>query len=134
MILIIDTVSEKKFVALKDRNSLKLKTLSNNADLTNELEQRIKSLISKKILKKIDRIVVNIGPGGFTATRSGVSFANAMAFALKIPVISVKKQQNVLQWVKKNYSKISKIQKNKFAKPYYSQKPNITQPRPFFKK
>jgi tRNA A37 threonylcarbamoyladenosine modification protein TsaB len=134
MILIIDTVSDEKYLALMNQDFVKRKILSNNVDLTCELERKVKSLISKKILKQIDRIVVNSGPGGFTATRSGVSFANALAFALKIPIISVKKQPNLLRWAQKNYLKIIKILKIQFAKPYYSQKPKITKPGPFLKK
>jgi len=49
MILIIDTVCDEKYLALLDRDFLKRKILSNNDDLTNELEQKVKSLISKKI-------------------------------------------------------------------------------------
>ena len=35
---------------------------------------------------KISAIVVNIGPGGLSYVRSGVSFANALAFSLGIPI------------------------------------------------
>lgn len=38
---------------------------------------------------EIDRIAVDIGPGSFTGVRIGVSCANAMAFALGIPVVPV---------------------------------------------
>ena len=39
--------------------------------------------------KEIGAIAVDIGPGSFTGVRIGVSCANAMAFALSIPVIPV---------------------------------------------
>jgi len=40
----------------------------------------------KKTLKDITEIKVNLGPGSFTGLRVGVSVANTLAWALKIPV------------------------------------------------
>lgn len=40
----------------------------------------------KKSLSDITSVEVNIGPGSFTGTRVGVSVANALGFALNIPV------------------------------------------------
>lgn len=37
-------------------------------------------------LKEISSIEVNCGPGSFTGTRVGVSVANALGFALNLPV------------------------------------------------
>jgi tRNA threonylcarbamoyladenosine biosynthesis protein TsaB len=37
----------------------------------------------------IERIAINIGPGGTSAIRAGVAFANSLAYSLKIPVIGV---------------------------------------------
>lgn len=48
----------------------------------------ITSSFEKLNLKPIDitGIEVNVGPGSFTGTRIGVSIANALGFALKVPV------------------------------------------------
>ncbi len=40
----------------------------------------------KVVLKDIDEIKVNTGPGSFTGLRVGISIANAFSYALKIPV------------------------------------------------
>jgi tRNA threonylcarbamoyl adenosine modification protein YeaZ len=37
----------------------------------------------------LERIAINIGPGGTSAIRAGVAFANSLAYSLKIPVIGV---------------------------------------------
>lgn len=48
----------------------------------------IDKLLSKQRLNinKITDIEVNLGPGSFTGLRVGVSVANAIGFALKIPI------------------------------------------------
>jgi tRNA threonylcarbamoyladenosine biosynthesis protein TsaB len=37
----------------------------------------------------LERIAINIGPGGTSAIRAGVAFANSLAYSLQIPVIGV---------------------------------------------
>lgn len=48
----------------------------------------IKTLLEKHGLnpQNLDSVEVNEGPGSFTGVRVGVSIANAISFALKIPV------------------------------------------------
>lgn len=54
--------------------------------------QQLLSLINralkkqKKTLKDVTEIEVNLGPGSFTGLRVGISVANALGWALKIPV------------------------------------------------
>lgn len=45
----------------------------------------------KKEVKDINEIEVNLGPGSFTGLRVGVSVANALGWALGVPVESVYK-------------------------------------------
>lgn len=41
---------------------------------------------NNKSIKDITEVKVNLGPGSFTGTRVGVAVANALGFALNIPV------------------------------------------------
>ena len=55
----------------------------------------------EKSLKSLTEIEVNLGPGSFTGLRVGVSVANALAWALKIPINGKK----VGQLVKPKYER-----------------------------
>lgn len=87
--LIIDTVSSEKVI-------VELKINNRRYKAQRKIDQRkaqavlpiIKTLLEKhKIsLSDIQNIKVNQGPGSFTGLRVGVSVANALSFALKIPV------------------------------------------------
>lgn len=41
------------------------------------------------LVEDIREIIVDVGPGGLTSTRSGIAFANGLAFALSIPIVEV---------------------------------------------
>ncbi len=55
------------------------------------LAEKIRGLLQAKSyqLKAIERLAVHGGPGGFTSLRIGVTTANALAYALGIPVVGV---------------------------------------------
>ncbi len=42
---------------------------------------------SDRQVSDIDEIVVDVGPGGLTSTRSGIAFANGLSFAKQIPIV-----------------------------------------------
>lgn len=82
----------------------------------NLLPEVEKLLKAKKITAKdLTKILVNPGPGGFSATRTGVATANALAYALNIPMA---------EWPS---GKVREI-----VLPKYDKEPNITKPRPVF--
>lgn len=88
-ILLIDTSSNKEVIVElrigKKEYQNKEKIGSQKAQATLPL---IDELLRKHKLKAsdLDRIAVNTGPGSFTGLRVGISVANALSFALKIPV------------------------------------------------
>ncbi len=69
----------------------------------------IKKTFEENQIKPTDitEVEVNLGPGSFTGTRVGVAIANALSFALKIPLNGKKPP----------------------LFPIYSQEPNITLPK-----
>lgn len=88
-ILLIDTSSNKEIIV---KLQIGKKEYQNKQKIGSQKAQVVLPLINK-LLKKhklqasdLDRIAVNTGPGSFTGLRVGISVANALSFALKIPV------------------------------------------------
>ena len=90
MLLKIDTTIHKEVtVEMKDPISGKVQKLVQKQKLGSQvlLPMIIKILKKNELdLKDLTAIEVNLGPGSFTGTRVGVSVANALGFALDIPV------------------------------------------------
>lgn len=89
IILFIDTTSRDEVLLELEINrekfSKKNKILQNKKEMVLKL---IDDFLKEHKLNSQDlsEIKVNPGPGSFTGVRVGVSIANAMGFALKIPV------------------------------------------------
>lgn len=88
MILTIDTTERNQVrVELIDKKSKSKITEKQKLGSQVLLPAILKILkTNKKSLKDITEIKVNLGPGSFTGTRVGVAVANALGFALNIPV------------------------------------------------
>jgi len=92
MRLYIDTRDNKKtIVGLDDIRLEKLTGPDKSQQVLNLIDQILKKNkqsfpSNKKTLKDITEIKVETGPGSFTGLRVGVSVANALGWALGIPV------------------------------------------------
>ena len=75
----------------------------------------------KVAAKDLSKISVCSGPGSFTGIRVGVSLAQALGFALHIPVIAIPKSK-----VPEDIRKLSTVKGGKNLVMNYGQKPNIT--------
>lgn len=73
----------------------------------------------------ITGIVVYKGPGSFTGLRIGIAVANAMAYALGVPVAGV----NGGNWQKGGVELLKGSQKNNVVLPEYGAEANITLPK-----
>ncbi len=92
----------------------------------------INELLGKAKIKPtaLNAIAVVCGPGSFSSLRVGVVVANTFAWALKIPIISLKadelvNERQLLKIIKK------KIKNKRFKPvvPFYDKEPNITWPK-----
>ena len=85
--LYIDTTKRETVTVRLEIDGKKYQKTVDNTQAQEVLPLIEKLLKEKKIkFNQINRIKVNTGPGSFTGIRVGVSIANALSFALKIPV------------------------------------------------
>jgi len=85
MKLFIDTSDREKIIVGIDDKRFKSKAKEQTSQ---KLLPFIDEVLKKegKSVKDVTEIEVNTGPGSFTGLRVGVSVANALAWALEIPV------------------------------------------------
>ena len=91
MILFIDTAFDKTTLALKVSGKIYKEIISEKINISQVIIKRTSGLIKKAKLKKenIDVISFNQGPGNFTSLRISLAYIKAIAFYLKIPVVSL---------------------------------------------
>lgn len=89
--LAIDTSSQKAAIGLMADGQYYHAEIENSKAQAEQILNVIEQLLSQaKITKKsIDYIAIANGPGSFTGLRVGVSAAQALAYALNIPVVAV---------------------------------------------
>lgn len=106
MKLFIDTTDNRKIIVRLDTKEL-IKTYA--APRSQELLTVIDELLKHegKTIKDITEIKTNPGPGAFTSLRVGVAVANALSFALHIPLDGQKPGKPI--------------------EPHYGKPPNISQ-------
>lgn len=85
MKLFIDTSSNQRTVVGLDDLRLEKDSSTWHSQVVLPMIQELFKK-SGKTLKDVTEIRVNTGPGSFTGLRVGVAIANALGFALKIPV------------------------------------------------
>lgn len=92
MILYINTSDNTKTIVGLDDDRLEKPTgVDKSQQVLSLIDQSLKKHLPRrqaghKTLKEITEIQVETGPGSFTGLRVGVAVANALGWALKVPV------------------------------------------------
>ena len=116
MELVIDTTQPGILVLELRENQKRVSRLQKQTEkLSEEILSQINFLLRRHRvnLRELQKISVNPGPGGFSSTRTGVTVANALAYALDIPVAT---------WPGGRVKKM--------VLPHYDHPPHITRPKP----
>lgn len=80
-------------------------------------------LVSRGVeLSDISGLVVKRGPGSFTGLRVGVAIANALSYALKIPLVG----EEGSAWFDQGCLDLEKGSHHPIVEPLYSNPPHIT--------
>ena len=95
--------------------------------LAESLQIKIKDLMNSKdkTLEDIGGIVCFKGPGSFTGLRIGLSAANALAYALEVPIVGSEGEN----WQIVGLDKLADGQDEKQVLPHYGSEPHVTKPR-----
>ncbi len=103
MKLYIDTSSNQKTIVKLDDKVLEKITRQWPSQVVLPMIQK---LLGRRPLSAISKIEVNPGPGSFTGLRVGVAIANALGFALGVPVNG--KRVDRLEIVEPQYELVDK--------------------------
>lgn len=76
-------------------------------------------------LSSLESVVVYSGPGSFTGLRIGITVANTLAYALKIPIASGSNED----WLEKALRLVNNEVSPKVVVPEYGSEVHITKPR-----
>ena len=94
------------------------------ADTVNQKLDKLLNMLSFS-LNEIDGIVCFEGPGSFTGLRVGMSFGNALAYALNKPIVAHKSED----WIEKGIRDLQAGKSQKIATPYYDRPAATTLPK-----
>lgn len=96
--------------------------------LAETIHQRIDSMLKGqgKTLRDIDGIVCYKGPGSFTGLRIGLSVANALAYALQVPIVGIEGEE---EWLERGITQLLHGQTETAVMPAYGAPVHITTPK-----
>ncbi len=121
--LLINFTGNDDCLAIKFNNSFFVKKIQNNAHNSDKLVNCIFDFLKANsiIIKKNFSIIVNMGPGSFTAVRVAIAVAKGIQIAKDVKLFGYKSQQ-INEFNLENIELLikSKNLENKLIKPVYS--------------
>lgn len=125
LVLTVRTDKPEAEIGLYDnQHQLAYVTWQAHRELAETIQQRIDSLLRQqdKQLVDLQGIVVFKGPGSFTGLRIGLTVANALAYALKLPIVASSGDD----WLLTGITKLTKGLDERITLPEYGAEPHIT--------
>lgn len=128
LILTIRTDKPDAEVGLfEDDTKLAYSTWPAHRQLAESIHLKIKELLESQNhgLDDLRGIIVFKGPGSFTGLRIGLSVANALAYSLRIPIVSPANDD----WLEAGRRALSQGKDEQVALPEYGSPPRVTLPK-----
>lgn len=130
MYLYINTTERDSFVIalVNDDGVIRTKTVASNRQHSEKLLKSIQALLksAKASLDDVRGVAAVKGPGSFVSLRIGISTANALAYALQIPVIGVSKEQGIDEIAALFKRRRVSSKAPRIVLPEYGREPDIT--------
>ena len=131
LVLVIDTAGDNINLLLGKKEGQIIDTIKIGAKYRHSeiLLEKINEILGKKKVKldNLGVIIVNKGPGSFTALRAGIATANSLAWALAIPALGLSGDTELL--FKNGVKKSAKTKPGQLVIPEYGSEPKISKPR-----
>ncbi len=122
-----------------DKVEAELYLISSAGEITDEYHWEAGRTLADTLLTKINQflesnnypkssltgVAVFTGQGSYTGLRIGTTIANALAYALNIPVVCPGGDN----WLQKISKEISRAKTGQYVTPEYDGEPNITNPK-----
>ncbi|MBI2427070.1 MAG: hypothetical protein HYV34_04445 [Candidatus Kerfeldbacteria bacterium] len=131
MYLILDTSQQgETILAIGDRRIRVSKVYRARYHQAETLLAKVDALLKKHKtpLSKLEGIIAVLGPGPFTALRGSLIIANALSFALDLPVAGLRRDEfiDLEDLLQKGRAR---LKRRTTLVPFYGQEPNISQPK-----
>lgn len=128
IILTIRTDNPQAEVGLYENTTrVAYKSWQAHRELSRTLHKTIEAMLTDqaKSWQDIQAIICYEGPGSFTGLRIGLSVANALRYALEVPIVAVGGND----WIEKGITRLQAGEQDEIALPFYGRDANITIPR-----
>lgn len=127
MILFLDTTDRSSYIVALARTTgvvIDRRVLKTNERRGDALFSAIVTLTHRR---RLTGVIVVSGPGHFSGVRHGVTVANALAYALQIPVVGVEKSEegNEKVLLERGLKMLKKSKLGKYVVPIYGKEPTI---------
>ncbi len=127
-VLILDTSHRGELIVALANGRLRVLRHRFDTPGSGQLLNLVEQLLhrEKVSLRELTGIIVASGPGPFSALRAAASIANAMGYALDVPVTGIVGELSVKELVRRGMKKLARTKLGVVVRPHYGRPAHIT--------